>query len=343
MGKKAIIMISVIILMLVTSCNTNTYKQYSKNNFVLGTFVTITIYSKEEVGEDEFKVLFDKLSNIEQKMTINQQVNSEVEKINKMAGKEAVVVSDDTFYLIKKGVEYTKLTENRFDISVGSLVKLWNIGFENAKVPNQESILNSISNIGIDGVTLSEQDNSIKLEREGMMIDLGGIAKGYAADVIAQLISEMGYEHALINLGGNILCHGAKPDGGPFKIGVRDPNKSSEDYLGIVTQSNAAVVTSGIYERNFIQDDILYHHILDTKSGYPVENNLASVTIITQNSTYADALSTGVFSMGIEKGMAFVEELDDVEAIFISTNKKIYLSTGAKEMFSYTGEGYVVE
>ncbi len=341
--KKTALLIMIIISMLSTSCNNKVYQQYSSEGFVLGTFVTITIYSEKEVEEEKFKILFDKLSNIEKSMTINQEVNSEVEQINIMAGKGAVVVSDETFYLIQKGIEYTKLTNNRFDISVGALVKLWNIGFENAKVPNAERIESTLSLIGIEDITLNEQDKSIKLEREGMMIDLGGIAKGYAADVMSALISEMGYEFALINLGGNILCHGSKPDGQNFKIGVRDPYKSSEDYLGVIAQSNRSIVTSGIYERNFIQDGILYHHILDTTSGYPVENNVASVTIVTENSAYADALSTGVFLMGIEEGLKFVEDLHNVEAIFISTDKKIYLTTGVKDAFSYSGEGYEIK
>ncbi|PKM95545.1 MAG: thiamine biosynthesis protein ApbE [Firmicutes bacterium HGW-Firmicutes-1] len=341
--KKLVLSIMIIILILLTSCNNNSYQKYSKDGFVLGTIVSITIYSKEIVDAAEFKVLFDQLLEIEKKMTINKQVNSEVEQINKLAGKEAVVVSDETFYVIQKGVEYTKLTNNRFDITVGALVKLWNIGFENERVPTQNNIEESLALIGIDDVILNEKEHSVKLKRDGMMIDLGGIAKGYAADVMSKLMGEMGYQHAIINLGGNILCHGSKPEGEAFKIGIRDPYKTSEDYVGIVEKVNTAVVTSGIYERNFTENEIMYHHILDTSSGYPVNNELASVTIITQNSTYADALSTGVFSMGIEEGLEFTQQLDDVEAIFISTDKKIYMTTGAKKLFSYTGEGYQIQ
>lgn len=338
--KKRILLFIMLLSLLLTACNKEIYHKYSKSSYVLGTIVDINIYSKNPVDKKVFKEVFDKLSEIEEKLTINKEVGSEVEQINKMAGKEAIKVSDEAFYVIKKGMEYTNLTNNKFDITIGSLVKLWNIGFENADVPKDENIDVSIDLIGINNLTLNEQEKSVKLERENMVIDLGAIAKGYAADEVGKLLEDRGYEAALINLGGNILCLNKKPDGLPYKVGVRDPMKSSGDYLGTLEIDSVSVVTSGIYERNFTKNGILYHHILDSRTGYPVENNLASVTIITKNSIDADALSTGTFVMGLKDGLEFTEKLDGVEAIFITKDKEIYLTSGVKNIFNYTGNGY---
>lgn len=338
--KKLITLWIILPLLALTACSNGSFEKYSRDSFVLGTFTSITIYSDHEVPEQIFEDLQNKLKEIETTMTINADVNSEIEQINNAAGKEAVKVSEDTFYVIKTAYEFTKKTEGRFDITVGALVKLWNIGFENAKVPSEEAITSALQNIGIEDVALNEEDHSVKLEREGMLIDLGAIAKGYAADAIVKILKENGYEKAIINLGGNVICIGVKPDGNPFKVGIRDPQGEATTFIGIVTVRENSVVTSGIYERNFVENDILYHHILDTITGFPVDNNLESVTIITEKSIDADALSTGVFSMGLERGFEFVQQLEGVDAIFVTKNQEIVLTEGAKEIFNLTSDDY---
>lgn len=341
--KKIVMIWMIFILFAFTACGNRSVEKYSKEGFALGTFNSITLYSDHKVGEEVFKEVFNQLNQIETTLTINAEVNSEIQQINVAAGKEAVTVSDETFYVIKTACEYTKKTEGRFDITVGSLVKLWNIGFDTAKVPSEEAIKFSLQNIGIDSVILNEEEHTIKLEHEGMLIDLGGIAKGYAADAVAAQLKEKGYESALINLGGNVLCIGVKPDGDPFKIGIRDPFGSPTAYVGIVTVNDNSVVTSGVYERNFIENSVLYHHILDTVTGYPVNNNLESVSIITKKSIEADALSTGVFSMGLERGFEFVQKLEGVDAIFVTKDKEIILTEGAKEIFELTAKDYQIK
>ncbi len=329
-------------LVVLSACKSNTLQKYSKEGFALGTFISITLYSEQAVNDQLFKDVFTLLDQIEKTMTINKDVNSEIEQINAAAGKDAVQVSEETFSVLQTAREYTLKTEGHFDITVGALVKLWNIGFDNAKVPSDTEIDSALQDIGIQDLTLNEANYSVKLEREGMIIDLGGIAKGYAADAVAQLIIDQGIDRALINLGGNVLCIGYKPDEIPFKIGIRDPNGSAADYLGIVTVVDNSVVTSGVYERNFTENDIMYHHIIDTATGYPVDNNLESVSIITTESIVADALSTGVFSMGLEKGFEFVQKLEGVEAIFVTKEKEIYLTEGAKKLFELTADGYTL-
>lgn len=338
--KKLILFIVILLLFITVGCSNEVYHKYSKSNFLLGTIVEIHIYSKESVDDKIFEKAFNKLSEIEEKLTINKDINSEVEQINRMAGKEAVKVSDETFYVIKKGYEYTKLTNNKFDITIGALVKTWNIGFDNEDIPEEKDIESAIDLIDINSLILNEEEKTIKLEKAGIIIDLGGIAKGYAADEVGKLLINNGYNSALINLGGNILCLGNKPDGTLYKVGVRDPMKVENIYLGTLEVEDATMVTSGIYERNFTKNDKLYHHILESRTGYPVDNSLSSVTIIAKNSIDADALSTGVFVMGLKDGYDFIEDLDGFEAIFITKDKKIYLTSGMKNKFDYIGNDY---
>lgn len=337
--NKRIIIVCALICLITTSCIKKEYVRYSDNTYVLGTFVSIDIFSNEDIDEEVFDTIFNRLRDIEQKMTINKE-DSEIQKVNLNAGKDFVEVSEDTMYVINTGLDYTKLTDSRFDISVGPLVKLWNIGFENENVPSQEEIEKSLKLIDASSIELDESNNLVKLEKEGMIIDLGGIAKGYATDEVVQILREYGFESAIINLGGNIFCYGSKPDGNDYKIGIRDPFKSSSDYMGVVQLSNRSVVTSGVYERNFTESGKIYHHILDTETGFPVDNNLEAVSIIADKSINADALSTGVFSMGLEEGFNFIENIENVEAIFVTSQKEVYVTSGGKSFFELTEPSY---
>jgi thiamine biosynthesis lipoprotein len=162
----------------------------------------------------------------------------------------------------------------------------------------------------------------------GMMLDVGGIAKGYAADLVRDYFIEEEIQGAIINLGGNIQTVGRKPDGEPWRIGIQDPGSPRGDYVLIVEFLDGAIVTSGTYERYFQVDGKRYHHILNTETGYPVENSIESVSILTGDSFIADALSTAVFSMGLEAGMEFVESYPGTEAVFIDSQKMVHLSSG---------------
>lgn len=340
LGVK-IITISLVVCLLtisLTACSTNkgVVKVTKDETFALGTFITIKVYSYDKVDSKIFEEIFDRIRDIENRMTINKGNESEVMKINNNSGRENVQVSEDTLFVIKKGLEYSRLTNGRFDITVEPLVKLWSIGFEGENVPDDSKIKDSLNYIDFDKVTINENDRTIMLQDKEMGIDLGGIAKGYAADEVAKVLKENGEESAIINLGGNVLCYGSKPDGSAFKIGIQNPFALRGGYVGILPLKNKTLVTSGIYERNFEKNGIRYHHILDTSTGYPVQNQLEAVSIVTEFSIDADALSTGVFSMGLEEGYEFVENLDGVDAIFITHDKKIYITSGVKESFQLT-------
>ena len=234
------------------------------------------------------------------------------------------------------------MSNDTFDISVGPIVDLWAIGTENAKVPTKKEIKDKLPLVNYKDILLNDNSKSVKLAKKDMKIDLGGIAKGYAADKIYEYLKEEKLESALINLGGNIYVLGSKENNQPFSIGVQDPTKPRGNSIGNIKVSNKSVVTSGIYERYLEKNNKIYHHMLDPHTGYPFDNNLSSVTIVSDKSIICDALSTTTFGLGVEKGLKLVENLDGVDAIFITKDKKIYLSNNLKNKFNLTDNKFTI-
>ena len=312
-------------------------KELSKTDFVLGTLCTIRLV--EGGNSATLDEAFARLRTIEDRMSVNKE-GTEVSKINEMAGKEAVQVSSDTFYVISKAIEYAKITNGAFDPSVGPLVKLWNIGEGGEKVPPSKDILSAKALVDWRNVVLDASTNKVLLKKQGMRLDLGAIAKGYAADEVEKILTRAKVKAAVIDLGGNVFVYGTKKDKTPWRVGIQNPESERGDYLGIVEGPQMTVVTSGIYERYFIENGKRYHHIMDTKTGFPVDNGLLSVSIIGQSSIDADALSTSLFALGIEKGMELLKQFPYTYAIFIDKYKKIYLSPGAEKVFTLLDKGY---
>jgi len=302
----------------------------SKSNFHLGTVISIKIYDK--VDESVFDKVFDRIVDIENKMSINID-ESEVMNINSKAGLDYVEVSDDTFNVIEKGLHYGEISDGHFDITIGPIVKLWNIGSEDARVPSSEEITTRLPRVNYKNVLIDKEEKRVMLKDKDMIIDLGGIAKGYAADEVKKVLIDNGVKHAIINLGGNIYTLGTKPDKSDWKIGVQNPLESRGAYVGTVKATNKSIVTSGVYERFLEVDDKKYHHIINPFTGYPVENNLAGVSIISDKSIDGDGLSTTIFSLGIEKGKELVERLEGVDAVFVTKDKEIYITEGLKDKF----------
>lgn len=329
-SKILLIIFSTILLL--SGCSKNNLSEpVAKTEFVLGTVCTITLYDK--APDEAFEKSFKRLKEIEDKMTINA-ANSEVDSVNNASGSGYVKVSDDTYYVIKEGFDYSKLSGGIFDISVGPLVKLWNIGTDKARVPTQEEINTKLPLVGYENILLDENEKKIMLKDKNMLIDLGGIAKGYAADEVKRILGGYGIKNAIINLGGNVLTIGDNPQGRPWRIGIQNPDATRGDYVGTIQVTDQTVVTSGIYERYFIADGKHYHHMLSPFDGYPFDNGLASVTIITDKSIIGDAFSTSVFGKGLEKGMEYVAEQKNMEAIFITKDNKVYITPGLKNNFT---------
>jgi thiamine biosynthesis lipoprotein len=311
-------------LLSLIACNS---PQPSRTEFVLGgTVCTVTLF---EQGKDSvYRDIFSKLREIENLMSVNIP-SSDVSRINVAAGVDPVQVHDDVFKVIEQALYYAQLSGGAFDPSVGPLVSLWGIGNDNAKVPSQTEIERVLPLINWQDIELDRQTKSVYLKNRGMTLDLGAIAKGYAADEAALIIKKANIERAIIDLGGNILLCGEKKDKSLWKVGVQEPDGNRGSYIGILQITEQTVVTSGVYERFFKEYGIRYHHIFSPSNGFPVNNGLLSVTIIAHNSMNADALSTAVFVLGYEKGRSLIETLPETEAVFIFEDRSVRKTAGA--------------
>ncbi len=340
MTKAKITLITFLIISLsLISCNNKSVSPYSESHFALGTVCSITLYEKNKNFDfdDAFKII-DKL---EQKMSPVIK-NSEIDQINQNAGIQPIKVSEDTFFVIKEAIKYSEFKNSKFDITIGPLVDLWGIGTDHEGIPDISEIKNILPLINSSKIKLNEKDRTVLLLEKGMAIDPGGIAKGYASDIVKDFLINQGFTKGIVNLGGNVLTFGEKAPKVPWKIGIQNPLDTRGSYLGTITIGPEAVVTSGIYERFFIQDGKRYHHILDPVTGYPVENDLLSITIVTARGIEADAYSTVVFSEGLQRGMDLLESKPGIEGIFVTKEKTIYISSGLSASFTLTSDKYKI-
>ncbi len=318
-------------------------KKYEKDLFALDTYIKFTVYGDKENSQKALDAAVERLKEIENRLSISVE-DSDVNLINVNAGKEPVKVSSDTLYVIKKALYYSQLTDGLFDITIYPLVRLWDIKSDNPRVPEHGEILDSLEYIDYKGVILDEENKTVLLEKEGMMIDLGGIAKGYIADETAKIIEDHGIEHAIINLGGNIKVVGKKPDNTNWRIGIQDPRDSGRSSVLVVEANDQTVVTSGDYERYMIEiyeeTGERYHHIFDPYTGYPAKSGLISTTIIGDSSLDADALSTILFILGVDEGFKLIALIDNVDAVAINDNKEVYITKGLKDKLEVKNSDY---
>ena len=340
--KKNIVIFMLLILMIFTiGCSTQEIDEpISRTEVIMGTTLGVTIY---ENGSDEvLEKVFKRVEEIENMVSINKE-ETEIEKLNENAGISPVKLSDTSFEIIEKALYYSKLSTGGYDLTVGPLVKLWNIGLPEAKVPTQEEIDEVIKNIDYTKVVLNKDTKEVFLSQKGMLLDLGSIAKGYAADEIVKILKEENINSAIIDLGGNIYALGLKEGNKNWKIGIQNPFDNRGKIVGSLEVSNKTVVTSGVYERYIEQDGQTYHHILNPETGYPYETDIAGVSIIADKSIDGDALSTLVFTKGLEKGLELVENIDGVDAIFITNNKEVYVTKDLKDNFKITNEEFILK
>lgn len=315
-----------------------TMKPMAETFFIFDTVVNVKIYD-DRATRDNFNEIEALLKDIDSKISRTLE-SSEIYQVNSQSGKSPVKVSPETFELVSKALDYAKRTDGKFNPAIGNLVTLWNIGHEGAAVPDADLIAAAQALSDYHLIELNEDSQEIYLQKEGMAIDLGSIGKGYAADAIYAYLEAQDFSSAIIDLGGNIYAMGSKPGGKMWNIGIQDPDKDRGNPIGTIQVEDKTIVTSGIYERFFIEDGKLYQHILDPETGYPVDNGISSVTIVTKSSADADALSTTLFVLGIEDGLKFIENTPDTEALFISKEKKLYTTSGFKELLNKTNDSY---
>lgn len=310
---------------LLTGCG----KPISRSGFYFDTIITVTLY--DSFREDLLDGCFSLAKQYEAYFS-NTLPDSDISKINQAEG-APVTVHEETIELLEKGISYGELSNGAFDITIGRLSDLWNISLkallketDSSLIPDPDEIAAALPSIDYTCVEINGTE--VTLTNKDARLDLGGIAKGYIADKMKAYLLEHGVRSALINLGGNVLTVGSKPDGSPYTIGIQYPFQEVGSSITAVDVKDSTVVSSGVYERYFQVGNTLYHHILDPKTGYPYDNHLLSVTIITKHSADGDALSTICFALGLEDGMALAESLADTEAVFITDDYKLHTTSG---------------
>lgn len=333
---KVFLFYSILILVL-TGCSNSKLEEtkgsdsssfLSKSSFLLNTIVSINIYDKQD--EKLIDGCFDLIAKYE---TIYSRTDnsSELYALNHKTAPHkglAYQISDEMSALLQYGLYYSKLSGGAFDISVAPITSLWDFTAVNPKVPQGVDIANALPNVNYKYIQLN--DKEVAFLKPGVAIDFGAIAKGYIADKVKEYLLSNGVKSAMINLGGNVLCVGGKPGATPFKVGIQKPFANRNETIAIMEISDLSVVSSGIYERFFTLNGVSYHHILNPETGYPYDNNLVSVTIISKASVDGDGLSTTCFALGLEKGLELIKSLNDTYAVFITKDYDIYYSEGFK-------------
>lgn len=332
--KKILLMLCMSVLLIFSGCSKQEEPLVDKTLFMMDTVIQLKAYGDK--ANEAIDAAAKRLEEIEQ-MASTTIDTSDISKINQTAGRDHVNVHPEIMKMIKTAVKYSELSNGAFDITVGPLVKIWGIGKDSEKVPTDDEIKSRLPLVGYSNIEINEAGNSIKLLKTGMSIDLGGIAKGFAADEVIKIFKKHEIKSALISLGGStIYSIGEKPDGAAWRVGIQHPRRERNQGLaGIVHLANQALSTSGDYERFFIKDGERYHHILDPKTGYPTNSGVMSSTIIINenipdSNMLADIFTKVVFVSGVEKGLETVEGFPGVSGLVITTDNKIYKSSDWK-------------
>lgn len=317
--KNALIALLVLLLILSSGCGENT-AEYSATEILFDTVVQIKIFGGGE------QVLGDALSLCRKYDTLFSHTsdNSDIGRINNSSG-EPVEVADETAELLKTALEYCERSEGRFDISIYPVTRLWDFSAQNPSVPQKNSLKEACGFVDYKNIVL---DRNFVTVKNGAKINLGAVAKGYIADRLAEFLQQKGVEKAIINLGGNIKLVGNVADNGKYTVGIKKPFDEHGELSAVIKVDGGSVVTSGIYERCFTVDGRLYHHILNSKSGMPIDSDFASVTIVCESSLLADTMSTFCFTVGYEQACGEIEGMPGVEAVFIMNSGNISVTSG---------------
>lgn len=271
------------------------------------------------------------LADLESKLSLYVS-DSEISRLNAAAGKQPVKLSDDTFALLQTCVEYSEKSEGAFDITVAPLALLWDVTAEQPRVPSQSEIDALVPLVDYKDILLDPVAQTAMLRREGQMLDLGGVAKGFACDLARQAAEANGVKKGYISIGGNLMVMGKKSFNEQFQFGVRDPRGGGNDFLAVVSLPEQTMATSGDYERYFIENDVRYHHILDPATGAPAHNGLISISVVSPDGAYADYMSTALFIRGREYVLQNIDTLD-CGLIAIDEQRNIYVSKSLQKYF----------
>ena len=303
------------------------------------TYAMNTVIEQKWYGESADTVytgMETKIREIESALSLHLS-QSEIAAINENAGVQPVEVSQRTFDLLQRAKELSEQSDGAFDITIAPVVELWGITSDHPHVPTDEELAQAMALMGLEDLVLDEEACTAYLTRPGMAIDLGGIAKGWTADQLREYARELGAERGYVSLGGNLMIIGERPDGDPFKFGLRDPQGDASTYLGTVTlEDGCTMATTGGYERYFEQDGQTYWHIMDPFTGHPADSGLISVTIVGDEGVVCDGLSTALFVMGLEKAADLWAQSGDFEAVFVTASGEVYITEGLRDRFALT-------
>ena len=299
------------------------YQQTRTN--LLGTAVTVNFY--DQYDQSIYDAIFQIVKDIDQRLSFHD-LSSEISRINMSSSISITDISQETLNILEQALLWADHSEGAFDPTIGTVMELWKDNSHFSVLPEASNIENSV--YFVDYKLVKFESNKIRLPID-TKLDLGAIAKGYAADMAVSYIKKQQIPSAVLDFGGNIYAIGSRPDGLLWQIGVRSPLKGEDASVCVVSVEDISIVTSGLYERYFEKNDSFYHHILDPRTGYPAQTNLLSVTVISKSSTQADALSTACFVMGLPKGLSFIESSPNCEAIFITEDLEIFSTSGIYE------------
>lgn len=308
----------------------------SREVYAMDTYMTLSAY-----GDNAEKALDESEKEIKRidAMLSTGNSESEISRLNK-AGK--LKVSDETFELIRRAKEIGETAQGVFDISIYPVMREWGFTDKNYKVPADEALKAALEKVDASKIKLDEETKTVSFAEDGVEIDLGGIAKGYTSDRVIDIMKECGVEHALINLGGNVKVLSNKPDGSDWRVAIIDP-ENEEQYIGGVEVKDKAVITSGGYQRYFEEDGKRYFHIIDISDGYPADNGLISTTIVSEDGTLADALSTTLFIMGPDKAANYWRKhKDEFDAVLVKDDGTVLVTEGIENDYFTDGKYEVI-
>ena len=328
---------SVFCLILILSGCTEGDRMYRESRLMMDTFCSITVVSSsKEKAKEAIEAGFKEIEKLERLLNYYSP-ESEVAAINRASGDNPVKVSQETFEIIRKAVEIARYTHGAFDPTIGPLMRLWGFSKEtiNPSIPSQDEIKNAVRLVDYKKIKINESVSEIFLAEKDMELDLGGIAKGYAADKAIESIKAKGVRASLVAVGGDIKTFGIKPDNRPWKVGVQNPRadfnnqKAGEDIFLSLSLSDKAISTSGDYQRFVVVNGKRYHHIINPGTGFPA-SAVMSVSVISSEGYIADGLSTAVFILGSVKGMELLESMG-LDGIIVDEKEEILITEQLKE------------
>lgn len=345
-GKKLVFLLfsALVIVVLCYSYNRQKDIEYTKNTLLMDTVITLQASGKN--GKPALEESIKKLKEIDA-MANASNAKSEISKVNQAAGEKAVRVSLKVIQMIQMANQYSKLTDDAFDITIGPIVDLWGIGTAHQRVPSDSEIKEKLALVDYRNITIDEKAKTVYLKKEGMKIDLGGVAKGFAADEVIKIYKKYGIKDGLISLGSStVYTLGKNEEGSKWTVGIMNPrDEKSDNYLGLLQVSDEMISTSGDYERYFIQDGKRYFHIFDPRTGYPAASNVMSTTIVMDKSVKeqgmrSDILSSAALVMGEKQGIKFLENSKGVCGEMTTIDKKVYTTKGFDKRIKHLNKEY---